>query len=127
MSVLAASGEQALNEIRDQAAALSSTLGAEKALEELEVLRNIIGSLLGTHSKGELRIREGLAVAAGTPVDAERMARFELLASHLRIESLPRIETTIGSVATQHFAFIESYFSNYVEGVKFDMSKLATS
>lgn len=120
VSVLNASGEKALNDIRDQAAAVAPTLGAEKALEEL---RNIIGALLGTHAKGELRTREGLAVVQGSPIDQERIYRFEALAAHLRAEPLPRIESTVTGVARQHFAFIESYFSNYVEGTKFDIDQ----
>jgi hypothetical protein len=120
VSVLNASGEKALNDIRDQAAALTPALGAEKALDEL---RSIIGALLGTHAKGELHTREGLAVARGTPVDRERTVRFEALAAYLRTEPLPRIESTVIGVARQHFAFIESYFSNYVEGTKFDIEQ----
>jgi hypothetical protein len=120
VSVLNASGEKALNDIRDQAAALSHALGAEKALDQL---RSIIGALLGTHSKGELRTREGLAVAQGSPVDQERTARFVTLAAHLRAEPLPRIESAVAGVARQHFAFVESYFSNYVEGTKFDIEQ----
>lgn len=120
VSVLNASGEKALNEIRDQAAALANALGAQKALEKL---RSIIGALLGTYSQGELRTRAGQAVAQGTPVDQERMTRFEALAAHLRAEPLPRIESTVVSVARQNLAFIESYFSNYVEGTKFDIEQ----
>lgn len=120
VSVLNASGEKALNEIRDQASALAHALGAEKPLEEL---RALIGTLLGTYSKGELRTREGLAIAAGTPADSERMYRFEALAAHLRAEPLPRIEATVSGLARHHFAFVESYFSNYVEGTKFDIEQ----
>lgn len=120
VSVLNASGEKALNDIRDQAAAVAPSLGAEKALEQL---RKIIGALLGTHAKGELRTKEGLAVMRGAPIDQERINRFEALAAHLRTEPLPRIESTVTGVARQHFAFIESYFSNYVEGTKFDIEQ----
>lgn len=120
VDVLNASGEKALNEIRDQASALAEALGAQKALAEL---RTLIGALLGTYAKGELRTREGLAVATGTPIDSERMYRFELLAAHLRAEPLPRIESGVSGIARQHFAFVESYFSNYVEGTKFDIDQ----
>lgn len=120
VSVLNASGEKALNELRDQAAALAQALGAEKALNEM---RALVGALLGTYSKGELRTRGGLAVALGTPVDAERMYRFEALAGHLRAAPLPRIESKVHGLARQHFAFVESYFSNYVEGTKFDIEQ----
>ena len=120
VNVLNASGEKALNDIRDSAAALAHALSADKPLEEL---RRIVGALLGTHSKGELKTRAGQAVAKGTPVDAERMYRFEVLAAHLRAEPLPRIESSITGLARQNFAFIESYFSNYVEGTRFDIEQ----
>lgn len=48
---------------------------------------------------------------------------FEVLAAHLRRELLPRIENVVAGVARQNFAFIESYFSNYVEGTKFDIEQ----
>ena len=120
VAILNASGEKALNEIRDQAAALASELGAER---QLQALRGVIGALLGTHAKGELRTKAGQAVAQGTPVDNERLARFEVLAAHLRGQPLPRIENRITGLARQHFAFIESYFSNYVEGIEFDIGQ----
>lgn len=120
VNVLNASGEKALNEVRDSAAALAHALNADKPLEEL---RRIIEALLGTHSKGELKTRAGQAVAKGTPVDAERMYRFEVLAACLRAEPLPRIESSITGQARQNFAFIESYFSNYVEGTRFDIEQ----
>jgi hypothetical protein len=119
--VLNASGERTLNDIRDQAAALAPALSTER---ELATLRAIIGALLGTHSRGELRTADGKLVAQGTPADKERLDRFELLAQHLRAAVLPRIEDPVAAgLPRQHFAFIESYFSNYVEGTKFDIEQ----
>ena len=120
VAILHASGEKALNDIRDNAAALTPSLDAARPLGEL---RSLIGALLGTHARGELRTKEGLAVAHGAPVDQERLARFETLAGHLRREPLPRIENQITGLARQHFGFIESYFSNYVEGTRFDIAQ----
>lgn len=120
VAILNSSGEKALNEVRDQAAALASPLGAEKSLGRL---RTIIGMLLGTYSKGELTTKAGRAVARGTPVDRERLERFEVLAAHLRTVALPHIERTLQGVARQNAAFLESYFSNYVEGTKFDIQQ----
>jgi hypothetical protein len=93
----------------------------EKAFDDLN---RTIGLLLNTHKQGQFRTRQGQLVAQGTPVDTERMARFELLATALRTAVLP----TIRSVAAEgdakvHFAFIESYFSNYVEGTKFSIEE----
>lgn len=65
----------------------------------------------------------GQAVAKGMPVDQERMARFDVLAAYLRREPMPRIESTVAGVVRQNFAFIESYFSNFVEGTRFDIEQ----
>jgi Fic/DOC family len=117
VTVLNASGEKALNDIRDQAAEIGPLMGLEK---ELTKLRALIGSLLGTHAQGTLKTKDGRLVAQGTPVDQERMSRFERLTAHLRTTALANIAARHqeGQVR-QHWAFVESYFSNYVEGTRF--------
>lgn len=121
VTVLNCSGANALDEICDQAASLCIPLGKEK---EAATLRSIIGALLGTHARGELRTPQGLLATQGTPVDTERMARFEVLAAYLRRASLPHIQNKVPlGIARHHFAFVESYFSNYVEGIKFDIDE----
>lgn len=121
VSILNASGEETLNAVRDAAQALAPALGAEKAFE---ALNETVGLLLKTHQRGQLRTRGGQRVAQGTPVDAERMARFELLATALRTAALPSIrDVAQDGDAKVHFAFIESYFSNYVEGTKFSIEE----
>jgi hypothetical protein len=120
VAILNSSGEKALNEVRDQAVALAPALGADKSLEQL---RTIIGMLLGTYSKGELTTKAGKAVSRGTPADQERLERFEVLAAHLRTVPLPHIDRPLQGVARQNAAFLESYFSNYVEGTKFEIQQ----
>lgn len=121
VKILAASKEEGLNEIRDQARALAPQLHREA---ELRVLDALIASLLGTHAKGELRTRAGVLVAQGTPADDERMTRFEELAAYLRVTPLPAIaQTTTAYEARANQAFFESYFSNYVEGTRFDVAE----
>lgn len=121
VSVLNASGERALNEIRDQAAAIARLLSATR---ELQTLQAIIGALLGTHGRGELHTADGRLVAQGTPADRERANRFEMLAQHLRGTVLPQLPDRVSpGRSRQNFAFIESYFSNYVEGTKFDIEQ----
>lgn len=123
VDILNASGEKALNDVRDRAAEIAFALEAE---QELATLARLIGALLGTRSRNELRTRNGQLVANGTPVDKERQSRFEQLAMHLRTVNLPRIEAFAATgLARVHFAFIESYFSNYVEGTKFDIDQAA--
>lgn len=117
VTTLNASGENVLNSIRDEAASLALSLGLDA---EAMTLHHLIGALLGTHQRGELKTREGIFVALGKPVDRERIDRFNLLADYLRGAHVPRIEDAVPrGVARHNAAFIESYFSNYVEGTKF--------
>ena len=121
VKILAASGETGLNEVRDRARSLAPLLHREPELLMLEAL---ISSLLGTRAKGELRTRAGHLVAQGTPADDERLARLETLAAHLRITPLPAIaESATTYEARANQAFFESYFSNYVEGTRFDVAE----
>jgi hypothetical protein len=121
IGILNASGEAALNKIRDEARVLAPLLDMQK---EFATLDSMVGALLGTHSRAELRTRDGLLVVQGTPVDKEREAKFELLAAYLRSVPLPMISdiAPVGA-AKVNFAFIESYFSNYVEGTKFSIEE----
>ena len=48
------------------------------------------------------------------------MVRFEILAARLRAEPLPqRAAVATNEPARSYFAFLEAYFSNYVEGTEF--------
>lgn len=119
--VLGASGEKALNDIRDQAATLAIALGMQ---ENETKLRALIGALLGTHKRSELKTLDGKMMSQGAPIDKERMARFEELAVYLRTTPLPEIPNQLKpGTSRHHWAFIESYFSNYVEGTKFDIEE----
>lgn len=121
VAILNASGEDSLNRVRDDARAIAPALGLEKAFDQLD---GTIGLLLNTHKKGQLRTRQGQLLARGTPVDDERMARFAVLATALRTAVLPALpDVAPEGNAKAHFAFIESYFSNYVEGTKFSIEE----
>jgi Fic/DOC family len=121
ITVLNTSGEKALNDIRDQALKIGPYLGATK---EVLKINGLIGGLLGTRPAEKLKTKDGKLVARLTPVDKERICRFELLASHLRTTPFPHIpERYQAGLARQHWAFVESYFSNYVEGTKFSVEQ----
>lgn len=121
VNILNAAGEAALNKLREDAALTAPLLSAQAEFEELNKL---ISALLGTYTRKELRTRSGALVAQGTPVDKERMARFEVLATHLRPLVVPLIaDVAPTGNARLHFAFMESYFSNYVEGTKFSVEQ----
>jgi hypothetical protein len=119
--ILSANGEAELNRIRDAACDLAEPLGRQAEFEKLD---GLIGALLASHAAGGLRTTEGRQVARGTPVDRDRMERFEILASRLRAEPLPRRPAiATEEPARANFAFLEAYFSNYVEGTEFGIEE----
>jgi hypothetical protein len=122
IKILHANGEAELNRIRDDARALVGPLGFKEQFRKLDEL---IGALLVTQAKGVLKTKEGKLVAKGTPVDSERMARFETLAAALRAAVLARRPPVAESEPVRsNFAFLEAYFSNYVEGTEFSIEEV---
>ena len=115
-----ARGEEAMGTIRDQARLLAPTLGLER---EFELLDALIGAILGTR-KAEMVSSAGKAMVALIPYDANRLALLEKLASNLRSQPLKQPTSTIRSEqARTNFAFLESYFSNFIEGTEFDVQE----
>jgi hypothetical protein len=117
VSILNASGENELNNIRDIARELAKSMGLR---QEFKILDGMIGALRATHAAGVLKTKEGKLVAKGASMDTGRMERFEILAAKLRVESLPhRPAIAVNDPDRSNFAFLESYFSNFVEGTEF--------
>ncbi|MHB8493054.1 MAG: Fic family protein [Casimicrobiaceae bacterium] len=121
VDVLAASGEEVLNRLRDDARSLAPAVGKET---EFAALDRTVAALLGTQSKGELRTKAGQLVVQGTPADKERLQRMEILAGELRRAVLPQLKDVAPTgLAKRNFAFFESYFSNFVEGTRFSVEE----
>jgi hypothetical protein len=119
VEILNASGEDALNQIRDDARGIAPMLEADP-----ETLHQLIGPLLGTYAKGTLTTRSGKLMARGTPADTERLNQFRILADALRTSAVPAYkDQAIKEPARTHAAFLESYFSNYVEGTRFSIEE----
>lgn len=115
-----ARGEEALGTLRDQARALAPELGLER---EFAILDGLIGAVLGTRT-AEMSTPTGKAMAAKIPYDADRLALFERLAAGLRSVPLKQPATPVKSAQGRvHFAFLESYFSNFIEGTEFDVEE----
>ena len=115
-----ARGEEALTALRDQARALAPMLGLEREFEKLD---GLIDSILGTR-QSVMVSSAGKAMVAPMPYDANRLALFEKLAETLRAEPLKQPPTVVSSEAGRaHFAFLESYFSNFIEGTEFDVEE----
>ena len=86
-------------------------------------MNELIGSILGTKS-AQLTTAAGQALATGIPFDAGRIALFEKLAATLRAMPLTqKASPATTERARINFAFLESYFSNFIEGTEFDVSE----
>ena len=120
IDICEARGEEELGAIRDNARALASNLGLER---EFAKLNDLIGSILGTR-RAKLVTAAGKGLMAAMPYDADRLALFEKLAAQLRTAPLAQLPSvTISEASRTHFAFLESYFSNFIEGTEFDVNE----
>lgn len=120
LAICASRGEGPLAALRERARALAPVLGLD---QECIVLDGLVGSILISRPS-VLKTRQGMALAAGVPYDTGRLALFESLAAHLRSNPLPMpfaVATT--AQAKRNFAFLESYFSNFIEGTEFDVQE----
>lgn len=114
-------GEKELNNIRDRAREISVELEMPK---ELNKLNKIISALLSTHSSKILKSPIALARAFGIPYDPSRLELFEILFQTLNQYEFKYWEDkNIETSSFKNFAFFESYFSNYIEGTKFEIDQ----
>jgi len=116
--LLVREGEATLNRIRDLAREASEALGMLAEFKKLEV---IIGTLLGTRS-AKLVHPAAVARAAGAPYDEGRVDLFQTLAAYLDATPpvIPQCQPGIDRALQ---AFLESYFSNYIEGTEFELEE----
>lgn len=120
LTICSSRGERALHDLRERARAAAPALGLEKEFSRLDAL---VGSILRSRPS-VLKTRHGKAVTADIPYDSERLALFESLAQYLRATPLPMPTTPAhSSAARRNFAFLESYFSNFIEGTEFDVEE----
>lgn len=121
VSVIRRGGEQAINDLRDEARSLSVELGLE---EEFNKLNALIASLLKTHpAEGVLQTRPGLAEAKGEPFDQIRLEKFEALSEYLKSTKLSPNDYEYNKSGWRNLTFFESYFSNYIEGTEFTLEE----
>lgn len=117
---LRTTGPDALNRLRDAARELAPALGAER---EFVLLDDLIGTLLGTRT-AELTTPAARARAAGRPYDEERLPIFDALIAALRQTSIPdRPDPLTSDEARRTLAFIDAYFSNFIEGTEFEIDE----
>lgn len=120
LTICGSRGEKSLQDLRERARALAPALQME---DEFAVLDALVGSILRSRPS-VLTTRHGKAVTADIPYDSERLALFESLAQQLRATPLPMPQALVRSdAARRHFAFLESYFSNFIEGTEFEVNE----
>lgn len=114
-------GEDAINDLRDKARNISRELSMEK---EFEKLNSMISSLLSTSTSKTLVSAAAQARAYGIPYDSDRLQLFEKLFIDLQQRIFKhRPDRNDSAQSFANFAFFESYFSNYIEGTKFEIDE----
>ena len=114
------SGRKAVNRLRDEIRACARDLDMPEEGARLDAL---IGALQGSR-EARLHAPEALARRRGGPYDPERMALFQQLHAALRQHPpvfRPAPERT--PEARKTCAFFESYFSNFIEGTRFEVEE----
>ena len=117
-TLLSRHDEATLNRLRDQARTIADSLGGQKEFAKLD---GIIGTLLGTR-KTTLRHPRAIARSHGRPIDAARVDLFLKVAEYLNAHP-PTIRPAAARLDPSLGAFIESYFSNYIEGTEFELEE----
>lgn len=121
LTICESRGEEALVKLREEAREIAPQLDLAR---EFAILDGLIGSILGTRQKSQLSTAAGKAWADGLPFDRHRLELFERLAADLRATPLKQPAGVVHSeTARMHFAFLESYFSNFIEGTEFDVQE----
>ena len=113
--LLLTGGEKRLNQYRDELREVANELGMT---DEFMKINNIISALLSTHDAKVLSTDSAKARAAGNPFDANRVELFEIL-----FDTIKDRYFVIRNNSFRLFSFFESYFSNYIEGTKFDIEE----
>lgn len=120
-NIVKVNGEGALNALRDRAKVISEQLGMQV---EFEKLNKMIGALLTTKPSKILTSPIAIARAYGNPFDKFRIELFEILFLALKKREFPnRPDQNTAIPAFRNFAFFEAYFSNYIEGTKFELDQ----
>lgn len=120
MRIAAARGDDALNELRDQARQVTPVLDAER---EMTALDDLTGAILGTRD-AELATAAARAAHAGLGFDTRRIELFESLQAALLKGPVERRSEQPDSLPA--LSFIEAYFSNWIEGTEFELQEAET-
>ncbi|CAN5414030.1 Fic family protein [soil metagenome] len=118
-SLLETSGEDALASVRDLARRIAPALNAAR---ELAIIEQIVSTLLGSRP-GQVSAPYLAARTAAPPYDAARIERLEALRVALSGPLPHRVDTAPSGMALVNAAFLDAYFSNYIEGTEFEIGE----
>ena len=119
--IIRVNGGGEINKVRDKSREIANELNMQK---EFEQLNKMISALLATHTPKILSSPLAIARAFGFPYDPGRMQLFEHLFRELHIQEFKyRADRNSTFISYKNFAFFESYFSNYIEGTKFEIEE----
>lgn len=109
-------GEIALSQVRERAREVAPALGLQHEFSQLD---GLVGSILNSRPS-VLTTPQGKVYTAAVPYDSACLELLEKFAQRLRADLLPIPPSLLGNEqARRNFAFLESYFSNFIEGTEF--------
>jgi prophage maintenance system killer protein len=112
-------GEEYLNQIRDKSRLIAHQLSMTNEFSKLD---SVIGAMMGTKSIKKLKSDVGKARFNRIPFDINRMHLFEKLFFDLQNKMFKRVPDANDNLKSYKlFGFFESYFSNFIEGTKFQV------
>ena len=113
-------GKNALNILRDNAKQVAGKLDS---MNNFEILSKLIEAFSGTHQH-RLVTRAAYMRATGYPIDTSCLDRIQSLYACLSKYPGKKIPNRVKSwQARENACFFESYFSNYIEGIQFDINE----
>lgn len=114
------SGEDEAKKLRDGARAVAAELDAAEAEAELQAM---VGSILGTRF-GPLTSNAAVLRSMGEPYDSGRVELFNTLhAALLAWQPRPRPDYVGEGPVFDNLAFVDAYFSNFIEGTEFEVQE----
>jgi hypothetical protein len=119
IEICEARGEKEFLLLRDRIKALAPKMKRDHYIPSIDKL---FGGILGTRPAAIMATSAGKGRALG--YDANRVELFLDLAMRLKTISLPiEPEVALSPLAKRNFAFLESYFSNFIEGTEFEIEE----
>ena len=119
--LLASNHEDGLREIRAAAGRIAPALQAEN---ELHILQDIVGAVMGTREVELVSADVAARRRKVDPYDPVCMERLKVLAGSIGRTALPDVPDPHRSIDQRAcVSFMEAYFTNYIEGTKFLVEK----